>query len=37
MIVENLDFHYPPTATDEQILFIQSLIGISFFKIVEED
>ena len=36
MTIEPMGFHLPSSASDEQILYIQSLLGLSFFKIVVE-
>lgn len=33
MVVKDNDFYFPTTATDEQILSIQELLGIYFFEI----
>lgn len=37
MTIEPMGFHLPPSASDEQVLYVQSLLGLSFFKIVEEE
>lgn len=36
MTIESMGFHLPSSANDQQILYIQSLLGLSFFRINEE-
>ncbi|MFK7772242.1 MAG: hypothetical protein AB8F94_08880 [Saprospiraceae bacterium] len=37
MTIEPVGFHIPVSASEEQILTIQSLLGLSFFKIIEKE
>lgn len=37
MTIVPTGFHLPSSASDEKILYIQSLLGLSFFKIDEEE
>lgn len=37
MTIDPMGFHLPSSASKEQVLYIQSLFGLSFFKIVEDE